>query len=676
MPSEAGTSTIVGSGASAVAQPTALSSGYGQYWSGLTWPNDQITEVTAKTLTSESTSLLALILRQQAGVATRYECDISAGTIKIFKVVSGTATQLGSSGSATLGANDVWTFAAIGVGLSVYQNGKRIANVADATITGGSPGFLEFSTSNITHVQVSSWRGYSAVQQDGIWQKQGVVIAPLAADIPGATYNGIEFHMTPIYEGNAQILSGNVYKLIIDNFVNAYYMESSDGITWSRMASPVISTLRNAACIKNGSTYYLYGQASFGAAVKAYTSSDMVTWTLQNATALQPGTTGAWDEADLFPFFSIIVVGGTFYGYYGASHGLSIGPFSLGLATSPDGITWTKYASNPVITGQGNSCGLVSSGGKYYLWAQSNQVGLGNSGAPFFDPTESVRYESTDLHSWTNPQHSTHNTGLCESLNSNTGYSLGGYLVNVNGKTYNYLNIGMGDSLPPLAGQIQLATAPATIAAVVKHPETAQQQVGTDNFGGTLANWTTPTTMTGLQIVGGALEAGATATDCMMLRTAETYGNTQYSSITIGALTASGYFAAPTVYGQSSGENCYAALIQGPTASAGTQTIVKKVAGVNTQIGTSISCTPHVGDVFTLGVQIGSDSFPVLFLYQNGFLILQVQDYSTAFTSGNPGILMKASATLANAQVSAWAGGNANILPNFAAGAGLLLGVG
>jgi hypothetical protein len=47
-------------------------------------------------------------------------------------------------------------------------------------------------------------------------------------------------------------------------------------------------------------------------------------------------------------------------------------------------------------------------------------------------------------------------------------------------------------------------------------------------------------------------------------------------------------------------------------------------------------------------------------------LILQVEDYnSAALTSGYPGITLYTKATVADAKVSLWAGGNANVMPAY-----------
>lgn len=81
-----------------------------------------------------------------------------------------------------------------------------------------------------------------------------------------------------------------------------------------------------------------------------FTSSDGgQTWSLENATAIDNGTAGAWDETDVS---SPIVwkEGSTWYMLYeGRSGAGTDGSIGLATASSPNG-PWTKSGSNPVMT--------------------------------------------------------------------------------------------------------------------------------------------------------------------------------------------------------------------------------------------------------------------------------------------------------------------------------------
>jgi len=63
---------------------------------------------------------------------------------------------------------------------------------------------------------------------------------------------------------------------------------------------------------------------------------------------ISPGPSGAWDDHGA-TFASVIsdATAGEFRMYY---HGFSGGTHQVGLATSPDGLHWTKYPGNPILT--------------------------------------------------------------------------------------------------------------------------------------------------------------------------------------------------------------------------------------------------------------------------------------------------------------------------------------
>jgi hypothetical protein len=664
-----------------VVEPSTPNVTNGQYWSGLTWPSNQISEVTINALSAsgDQKDFLSLIVRQSASAATLYRTDIvhttaSGFVATIYKFIAGVSTQLIQVSGFSVASGDVFSFSAIGSSIQLYQNGHRLAYIGNADITSGSPGFQQVSVNTVANNQVSAWRGYSAVQQDGIWNKQGVVLAPLAGDLTGLAI-GIQCHSPVLFETGAQILSGAVFKMWVDNFSNVYYCESLDGINWTRRVSPVLAGFGNSCVHKVGSTYYMYCETSANngiGPIEVFTSSDGISWTLQNATVLSRGAGGTWDSFNLDPFFGLIVDNGTWYGLYlGSNQDVSTGPFSTGLATSSDGINWTKYAGNPVLAG-GNAVGLVKSGSLFYTWLQTTQVGQGNPLASFFDPVESVRYQSTDLINWANPTHSVHHSGFCESVNANTGYctGAGGNILNVAGKAYNYINVGSGDSVTPIIGQIALAVGPASVESILLFPEDATKQVASDSFtngpGSLSGNWATVNGALAFQIVSGpfAEPVSVGGTGAAAVYTGQAFNSDQYSEVTLHSTAASSN-ATPIVRASTSTLSWYGASI-GPTGSSNTTfQLFKTLAGVTTNFPATVQIKPQAGDVFRLAVTTPSDGFPVLSLFQNGFLILQIQDYANSLTTGSPGMYSLASASVTDSQISSWAGGNMNILPSY-----------
>lgn len=661
-------------------EPAALSAEAGQIWTGLTWPNDHTSEVTLGAGTTQEVTTYNVILRvrMQSGANSGYRADITNGTALLFKLTAGATVQLGSTVSGlTAAAGDIWVLQAAGSCISLYQNGTRVLYFYDVTYASGSPGYSQFSSSNIAHSVVASWRGYSAVQQDGVWQKQGIVIPAIAADLTHTTA-GTGLQCWSIFQDtNAQLLSGTVYKawLISDQTNDAnsamYYAESADGINWTRRASPVLSNFTNGSVFKNGSTYYMYCQASGASGsgtMQVFTSSDGISWAQQTPSqTIGLGGVGAWDHGSFYNIITVVISNGTWYGFYNGNNG---GAFSTGFATSTDGINWVKSASNPVISSVLTAGAIALVNGTYYQWGSSHQTG---QGASTLDPYDTVRYSSTNLTSWTLSSHSVHHSQLFESLNAGTGGIVPAGIATVGNKTYLWANSAPNDGAAPQVSQISLAIAPAVIASLVTAPEDGTSQIAVDPFtsgaGNLSPNWVTPTGSTKLQIVSGPfVEATTLGAINQMCYTGSVFNANQYSEITLHAATNVNQFLCPTVRAQIGSDSCYFASIKGPLGSSNPSTdITARVNGVNTQIGPLYTLTPSVGDVFRLSVITGSDGFPVLSLFQNGFLILQVQDTTNALTSGFPGMLMLSATSLSNNQISSWAGGNANVIPTYPA---------
>lgn len=664
-------------------EANTVATGAAQIWTGLTWPNDHVCEVTVTLAGASVSTFVQLLARNQGGAQYNgYVFKVTAsGVWDIIVNVNGTPTILTSGTGLTIGTKDVWMGVAAGSFLGLYQNGTRIGYFYDTTFTGGSPGFGQIAASSLANNKVYSWRGYSAQQQDGIWTKKQIVLPAILGDLNGSPAGqGIQAGSV-LYEGNAQILSGTVFKMWPWNVVSGstFYAESTDGINWTRKSSAVIANVVATTIYKSGSTYYAYGQASNDAGagnMLVYTSSDGVTWSLQSPTnVLGLGGGGAWDSQAFYAVHVFTEIAGTYYGLYAANKSGDLG-FSGGLATSTDLINWTKSGSNPVTVNTFRTGGFYKSGAIYYLWLNANQPGQGNPSNPDLDPTEQVRYETTDFIHYTNPVHSAHHSQTFESLNATSGQIYcAGTPINFGGKTYQYYNTGSGDAVGALVCQIELATAPASIASIVSQNEDGTKQIASDAFtsgtGNLSANWTTPTSGTKLQIVSGNLvEATVTTTSCTMYYSGSTFTANQYSEITIGALVNNGCYMSPWVRMQPGSVAGYNMLINGAAGTAMNTGVYVCVAGTSSPIGPTPQITPQIGDVFRLLVFTGSDGFPVLQVFQNGFLILTYQDYANTYTTGQPGMSVYAG-VLADSQISLWAGGNASVIPTYASGYGI-----
>jgi hypothetical protein len=183
------------------------------------------------------------------------------------------------------------------------------------------------------------------------------------------------------------------------------YATSTDGLDWEIYSSnPVLEVgapgswdeqeANGPTVLKDGAVYKIwyhgcnldYSECSIGYA----TSGDGINWTKYAGNPVLEATPGEWDESGLgWP--RVIKNGATFEMWYRSAG-------KTGHATSPDGIVWTKYTANPVLSGSwdGGAAGtpsLILEGDTYKMWA--------SGGA---DETRGIGYfESSDGIHWTQP---------------------------------------------------------------------------------------------------------------------------------------------------------------------------------------------------------------------------------------------------------------------------------
>ena len=149
-----------------------------------------------------------------------------------------------------------------------------------------------------------------------------------------------------------------------------------------------------------------------------------------------------------------------------------------------------------------------------------------------------------------------------------------------------------------------------------------------------------------------------------MAFTGASFGANQYAECT--AITMTGGGLSPVVRCQTGSVGYYVASISGSfNVLKTTLAVYSNVAGTFKQIGTLVDFTPQANDVYRLAVVTGSDGYPILTVYQNGFQLLQVEDYANTFTSGFPGLYESPTVAVTHVQSSLWAGGNANVIPNY-----------
>jgi len=78
------------------------------------------------------------------------------------------------------------------------------------------------------------------------------------------------------------------------------------------------------------------------------TSTDGLSWSKHQGPVLLPGSAGTWDSSSV-ALGSVLWNGTTFMMWYRGTNPITYQTGAVGLATSTDGVSWAKYAGNPVL---------------------------------------------------------------------------------------------------------------------------------------------------------------------------------------------------------------------------------------------------------------------------------------------------------------------------------------
>ncbi len=158
------------------------------------------------------------------------------------------------------------------------------------------------------------------------------------------------------------IYDASVYKMwyagCTGNNCDIGYATSPDGIAWTRYAgNPVLNAtagawdanVGNPRVIHDGGLYKMWysGDNLAGSIRLGYaTSPDGIHWTKYSANPVFAATQ-SWEAGAITA--PVIVHGSLGYTMWFAGEGTS-GAWSIGYATSTDGINWTAYAGNPILS--------------------------------------------------------------------------------------------------------------------------------------------------------------------------------------------------------------------------------------------------------------------------------------------------------------------------------------
>jgi len=180
-------------------------------------------------------------------------------------------------------------------------------------------------------------------------------------------------------------------------------VESKDGFHWSKPPHIVLGPKRETGweddinrpvVIKRDNTYHMWytGQAKDHSRIGYATSSDGITWKrMSDQPVMAPHQ--PWEKvAVMCPHVNWDSQSKLFRMWY--SGGEQYEPDSIGYATSPDGLTWTKHGNNPIFKPDPNfpwekqkvtACQVIQNGGWHWMFyigfrdTDHAQIGLARS---------------------------------------------------------------------------------------------------------------------------------------------------------------------------------------------------------------------------------------------------------------------------------------------------------
>lgn len=208
-----------------------------------------------------------------------------------------------------------------------------------------------------------------------------------------------------LYRGKADVeIKGNLITYVSINLsavssigdlaINVSWNQS-DGITWGKYAgNPVLingsagswnsENVEAPFVLFDGVEYKMWFSGFDGTKTRIglATSSDGINWTeYSNNPVLDTGIPGEWDQN--YAYSPAVIYDGREYKmWYAGYDGNSV---RIGLATSPDGINWTKYSGNPVLSdgttgtwddGEVLTRAVIFDGENYKMWFSGHNGNL------------------------------------------------------------------------------------------------------------------------------------------------------------------------------------------------------------------------------------------------------------------------------------------------------------
>jgi predicted GH43/DUF377 family glycosyl hydrolase len=234
--------------------------------------------------------------------------------------------------------------------------------------------------------------------------------------------------------------------------------------------------------IYDGKIYRMWfnGGASGSSGVGFATSNDGISWSQLAGAVLEPGAPGAWDSSSV-ALGSVLWNGTSFMMWYRGSNPTAFVSGAVGLATSKDGVSWTKNSLNPVLTATAIDQGYIASpyvirlGLTYNMW----YTGKNAKSTQFTSILYATSFDGLKWSKWPHPVFFSSSDPT--AWDSGSVYSPSVYF---NGTTFWLWYSGLGpDNGPP---QIGLATSPdgATWTRYPSNPILSPGAQGTWDFAG------------------------------------------------------------------------------------------------------------------------------------------------------------------------------------------------
>jgi predicted GH43/DUF377 family glycosyl hydrolase len=163
------------------------------------------------------------------------------------------------------------------------------------------------------------------------------------------------------------LFDGNIYHMWYTGFDGTTnrigYATSTDRTTWTKYeGNPIMgpgpagswsSREVGANCIfYSDSTYHMWYDgvnAAYNISIGYAISTDGINWTSYAGNPVLTPDTGKWDGSRV-DGADVFFDGKTYHMWYTGASVTSWWQWQIGYATSSDGITWTKYGSNPILT--------------------------------------------------------------------------------------------------------------------------------------------------------------------------------------------------------------------------------------------------------------------------------------------------------------------------------------